>query len=190
MVLLRLRLPLPLLGASLLCLGLAGCGGGGTEPGAAAEARPEAAAGVERAWTVEDRTAMAERFGHLEESESGLCYRVERAGDGQGVPPAGARVTVHYDGTFLDGRVFDSSRVRERPFSFRVGLRQVVPGWDEALGSMERGERRILVVPWWLAYGEKGILGRIPPRTPLVFDVEMLDWEAEARAPGAAAVGP
>ncbi|MFI5336377.1 MAG: FKBP-type peptidyl-prolyl cis-trans isomerase [Opitutales bacterium] len=104
---------------------------------------------------------------------SGLRYIVRRPGTGE--PPArGAEVSAHYEGRLLDGgRKFDSSYDRGAPFRFRVGLGQVIKGWDEAFSTMRPGEKRVLVVPWWLAYGATGG-GPIPPRATLVFEVELL----------------
>lgn len=121
----------------------------------------------------EDVALIRQKFPDAVITPSGLRYVVRRAGEGS--PPSfGALVTVHYHGTFLDGRKFDSSYDRNEPFSFRVGTGAVVKGWDEAFAAMKKGERRTLVVPWWLAYGLEG-RGSIPPRATLVFEVEVLD---------------
>lgn len=104
---------------------------------------------------------------------SGLRYILRR--DGEGSPPSfGAQVSVHYHGTLLDGRKFDSSHDRGVPLTFRVGTGAVIKGWDEAFAVMKKGERRTLIVPWWLAYGLEG-RGDIPPRATLVFEVEVID---------------
>jgi len=104
---------------------------------------------------------------------SGLRYVVRAAGAGD--PPAhGAQVTAHYEGRLLDGgEKFDSSRDRGKPYSFRVSTGVVIKGWDEAFASMRTGEKRTLIIPWWLAYGQQG-KGMIPPRATLVFEVELL----------------
>jgi hypothetical protein len=78
------------------------------------------------------------------------------------------------DGCLLDGTKFDSSRDRGTPYVFRVGAGSVIKGWDEAVATMKKGEKRTLIVPWWLAYGDKG-KGPIPGRATLVFEVELLD---------------
>jgi len=94
----------------------------------------------------------------------------------------GKRVTVHYSGWLYDpaqpdakGTPFDSSREAGRPFSFALGARQVIAGWDEGVAGMRVGGQRRLVIPHTLAYGERGAGGVIPPRASLVFDVELLD---------------
>lgn len=120
-----------------------------------------------------DATWIRENFDHAHVNPSGLRYVERRPGTGE--PPAtGALVTVHYDGYLLDGTKFDSSRDRGRPYSFHVGTGEVIKGWDEALATMKKGEIRTLIIPWWLAYGERGA-GKIPPRATLRFEVELLD---------------
>ncbi len=104
---------------------------------------------------------------------SGLRYVVLRPGTGE-PPSEGAEVDAHYEGRLLvGGKKFDSSYDRGVPFSFRVGTGQVIKGWDEAFAGMRTGEKRRLVIPWWLAYGVAG-RGPIPPRATLVFDVELV----------------
>ena len=112
---------------------------------------------------------------------SGLAYRVLRAGDGAGVRP-GEMVTVHYEGRFHDGRVFDSSYARGAPARFPSD--RLIPGWVEALSLMHEGDKWELLIPADLAYGSRGAGEVIPPDTPLFFTVELIGVEGTAdRAP-------
>lgn len=86
---------------------------------------------------------------------------------------AGQNVTVHYTGTFSDGRQFDSSKGRG-PFSFRLGVGQVIKGWDQGVAGMKVGGVRKLEIPSDLGYGSRGAGGAIPPDTDLFFEVELL----------------
>jgi FKBP-type peptidyl-prolyl cis-trans isomerase FkpA len=101
---------------------------------------------------------------------------------GTGAPAAaGMRVTVHYTGWLYDstaadqkGAEFDSSRAKNRPFSFNLGAGQVITGWDQGVAGMKVGGQRRLVIPADLAYGGSGAGGVIPPAASLVFEVELL----------------
>lgn len=104
---------------------------------------------------------------------SGLQYEDLQIGDGPS-PQTGDRVTVHYTGTLANGQQFDSSRDRGRPFQFKLGVGQVIKGWDEGVASMKVGGRRKLIIPADLGYGERGAGGVIPPNATLIFDVELL----------------
>jgi len=109
-------------------------------------------------------------------TESGLRYKVIKEGTGA-IPTPGQTVKAHYTG-WLDGfdspKKFDSSRDRMRPFSFRVGAGQVIRGWDESFSTMAVGERRQIIIPPRLGYGDRGAGGIIPGGATLYFDVELL----------------
>jgi FKBP-type peptidyl-prolyl cis-trans isomerase FklB len=109
--------------------------------------------------------------------KSGLQYEVLRSGNGAS-PKAEDTVKVHYEGTLLDGTVFDSSIKRKEPAEFPVNA--VIPGWTEALQLMKVGDRWRLYIPSNLAYGQKGAGGMIGPNAVLVFDVQLLDIQPPA----------
>jgi FKBP-type peptidyl-prolyl cis-trans isomerase len=121
-----------------------------------------------------DARIIAQTYPTAQTAPSGLRHVVLSPGAGP-VAQRGQRLTAHYTGTFLDGKKFDSSRDRNEPFTLTFGVDRVIQGWTEALGSMKKGERRLLIIPWWLAYGETGRGDMIPPKATLVFDVEVLD---------------
>jgi len=103
----------------------------------------------------------------------GLRYTDVVAGKGA-QPKEGQTVVVHYVGTLTDGKKFNSSRDRNEPFEFPLGVHKVIPCWDEGIATMRVGGRRKLVCPPQLAYGERGAGGVIPPNATLLFDVELL----------------
>ena len=108
---------------------------------------------------------------------SGLRVHDELVGDG-GAPMPGATVRVRYSAWFPeDGCLFDTSVGSEAPFEFQVGLNQVIPGWEEALATMNVGGIRRIVVPPQLAYGAAGFPGAIPPNSTLAFYIELVGMD-------------
>jgi len=89
-----------------------------------------------------------------------------------------SKIQVHYTGKLQDGTKFDSSFDRGEPFSFQIGLRQVIEGWEIGLMGMKVGGKRTLVIAPELAYGERGAGDLIPPNATLIFDVEIVDVKA------------
>lgn len=111
----------------------------------------------------------------VEPTSSGMYYIVKKEGTGLS-PVPGKKVTVHYTGTFIDGQIFDSSYERKKPFTFKLGVGEVIKGWDEGIYKMKVGGKAKLIIPSSLAYGDQQV-GPVPPNTTLVFDVELISVE-------------
>lgn len=104
---------------------------------------------------------------------SGLYYNITQKGKGVS-PDRGQKVSVHYQGSLLDGQIFDSSFERGQPIDFAVGTGQVIPGWDEGIMLLRQGDRAEFIIPHQLAYGSRGAGGVIPPNATLIFEVELV----------------
>ena len=118
--------------------------------------------------------AAQEAKGKTVTTASGLKYVDVVVGKGAS-PSPGKMVKVHYTGTLENGKKFDSSVDRNEPFSFVIGVGQVIQGWDEGVMTMKVGGKRKLIIPSKLGYGPRGAGGVIPPNATLLFDVELLD---------------
>lgn len=105
-------------------------------------------------------------------TKSGLQYEILKEGNGKH-PKATDKVRCHYEGTLIDGTVFDSSYQRNEPAVF--GLNQVITGWTEGVQLMGEGAKYRFYIPYLLAYGEGGAGASIPPYSTLIFDVELLE---------------
>lgn len=151
---------------------------------------------VEEEYRVQQEAAMNQEAGDIQNyikqnkidakpTASGLYVMVNKPGSG---PQAkdGNEVTVNYVGRLLNGKVFDTSlesaakeagieRGKFEPFTFKLGSRSVIPGWEEAIKTMKVGGKSTFLIPSSLGYGSQGAGGVIPPYTPLVFEVELLN---------------
>ena len=86
-----------------------------------------------------------------------------------------SKIKVHYIGKLKDGTIFDNSYKRGQPFSFQIGLKQVIEGWEQGLLGMKVGGKRTLMIPPKLAYGDRGAGDLIPPNSTLIFEIEIVD---------------
>ncbi|MCU0394044.1 MAG: FKBP-type peptidyl-prolyl cis-trans isomerase [Thermoflexibacter sp.] len=126
------------------------------------------------------RQYLAEKKITAEKLPSGMYYQRLQQGIGE-KPTARDTVSVHYTGNIIYSYVFDSSRLRDTPFSFTLGVGQVIRGWDLGVAEMRVGERGIFYIPSTLAYGSSGSprdrntnLQSVPPNSILIFDIEVL----------------
>ena len=124
--------------------------------------------------TISTEETIAMNLDNAVTTSSGLKYIDLQEGDGA-TPNQGQTVKVHYTGTLENGSKFDSSRDRGQPFSFKIGVGEVIKGWDEGVGTMKVGGRRTLIIPSELGYGSRGAGGVIPPNATVIFDVELLE---------------
>jgi peptidylprolyl isomerase len=110
---------------------------------------------------------------------SGLTYLITKKGTGR-QPKKGETVILNYTGTLTNGVKFDSSHDRNQPFAFKLGVGQVIKGWDEGVSKLRVGDQAILVIPGKIAYGSKGAGDVIPPDATLIFIIEVLDVKAKS----------
>lgn len=125
-------------------------------------------------YSSEDAMIISKKYIGSHRQPSGLIYVPLRAGSGP-FPTVGQTVVVNFTGSLIDGTVFDSTHEKGNPLTFTVGVGDVIEGWDETLLHMRKGEKRTLIVPFWLGYGVNGRAPRIPPRSTLVFEIELID---------------
>lgn len=132
-------------------------------------------ASAKEEWTGDQLEFLQKKFGELTTLPSGLKFKVLQPGTGTETAPAGKKVTIHYEGRLLNDQLFDSSRLKGKPLEFRIGRGDVVKGFDEGVALMKKGEKRLIIIPYWLGYGPR-YHGPLPPSSTLVFEVELLDW--------------
>lgn len=137
---------------------------------------------IKKNYPAETEKAASELNAYLEKNgvvaqptSTGLYYVKTQEGTGE-KPSKGSTVKAHYTGYLLDGTVFDTSIERGEPIEFVLGVGQVIPGWDEGIAMMSKGEKAVLYIPYYLAYGDRD-LGVIPPFSNLVFEVELIDFK-------------
>jgi peptidyl-prolyl cis-trans isomerase A (cyclophilin A) len=123
---------------------------------------------------AESEAKMEKLAAGFEKTESGLRYQFIQRGEGKQAE-AGKIVSVHYEGSLENGKVFDSSYPRKKPIEFKLGIGQVIEGWDEGIALLKVGDKARFVIPSDLGYGPAGAGGVIPPNATLIFDVELMD---------------
>lgn len=122
----------------------------------------------------EAEAKMEELAAGFDKTESGLRYKMIQTGSGKQAEN-GKTVSVHYEGSLENGKVFDSSYPRKKPIEFKLGQGQVIEGWDEGIALLKVGDKARFVIPAYLGYGASGAGGVIPPNATLIFDVELMD---------------
>lgn len=118
---------------------------------------------------------IKEKFPNAKKEPNGLMYVIEKEGKGE-TPKAGQSCTLHYELTLTDGRKIDSSFDRGEPFIFPVGQRRVIKAWDYTVQRMKKGEKRTLIVPPSMGYGNRQ-MGPMPPNSYLIFKMELIDFK-------------
>jgi len=149
-----------LIGVILIVLMISGCVKGANNEGADIDAPNEE--------NVEEQVVV--------EPETTLQVEIIQKGTGDRQVEQNDVISVHYVGTLTDGSKFDSSIDRGEPFTFTVGIGQVIKGWDQGTQGMKVGEKRKLTIPANLAYGEQGSGAVIPPNSTLIFEVELVSF--------------
>jgi peptidyl-prolyl cis-trans isomerase A (cyclophilin A) len=141
------------------------------EEGAEAPAEAKTVEKTEK--KAEKKAAPKKAAAGKRQTKKGMEYEVITIGKGK-VAKDNDQVAVHYEGKLENGTVFDSSKKRGEPFTFLLGAKQVIAGWDVGVEGMKEGEKRMLYIPSDMAYGERGVPGVIPPKSKLIFEVELL----------------
>jgi len=158
-----------------LAFGLFGCGQSSSTPDPLPKDVPAARSAAEQAQMDQEtiKNYLKANGKNMSTTPSGIHYEITGgAKTTNATLGSGEEVVAHYHGTFLDGKVFDSSVEKGRPFAFAIG--SVIPGWREAIRMMEVGDKGTFIIPSKLAYGSKGFPGVIAPNTNLSFEIEFL----------------
>ena len=133
-----------------------------------------ASAGKMQAQRDADIAQINSKYPNAQQTSSGIRYIVQRQGSGD-KPAAGKTVRINYTGSLLSGRVFDRSDIRGGPLEFQTGVGMIIPGLDESVLDMRSGERRVIIIPPELAYGDREMgNGVIPANSFLVFEIELV----------------
>jgi len=127
----------------------------------------------------DDRVYVEKTWPKAIKTSTGLRYVILKPGTGDDTPRPGDMVTVLFQGRLLDGKVFNEAMDPAHPFTTRIGRDQLIEGWEESLKRMKRGEKRLIIVPYELAYGTRGDPPRVPRRATLVFEIELVSFTHE-----------
>jgi FKBP-type peptidyl-prolyl cis-trans isomerase len=139
----------------------------------------QALAGKAYQWPEADLMLIAQRHPGAADTPNGARYVVLQPGTGEATPQQGQHVTVNYTARLLTtDQKLDASADHGGPYNFVVGQPNILPGWTDVLHRMRKGERRLVLLPYWLAYGEKGSKrGNIPPKSSVALEVELVDFK-------------
>ena len=138
----------------------------------------EALAGVAYQWPEADAARLAREFPGAGETPGGARYLVTRPGTGIATPQKGQTVSIDYTvRLFATGAKIDASADHGGLYHFVLGQNTLLPGWNDILGQMRKGERRTVVLPYWLAYGEKGRRGQVPGKASILLELELVDFK-------------
>ncbi|MBX7225554.1 MAG: FKBP-type peptidyl-prolyl cis-trans isomerase [Chitinophagales bacterium] len=136
------------------------------------------AASVNRDSLIEDYLLKNQVY-NINISPEGIYYKVDKTGNGK-YPLPGSMVTVHYTGKLLNGTKFDSSKDRNKPFTFQLGQNRVIQGWEKGIPLFQIGGTGTLYIPAKLAYGNQQKGAYITPNSPLIFDIEVISSQTPA----------
>lgn len=139
----------------------------------------QALAGTAYQWPEADAALLAQRYPGADDTPNGARYLVTQPGAGDATPQKGRHVTVSYTASLLaTGEKIDASADHGGPYNFVVGQPNILPGWTDVLHRMRKGERRVVILPYWLAYGEKKApRANIPAKASIVLEVELVDFK-------------